>query len=237
MSVVLAVIVMSALGTTVVVADGPAQVTAEPVYWSYDQPYWDPWTFVPLDDGDGVPVGASTLVRNDSGISATFHTSGLAQGHVVTLWFIVFNNPEACAGGPLECTPADVFAALMAGNTDPQPDFLYAGGHVVGGSGMATIAGHLTVGDASASGMHEMGRPDLAIGLTDARKAQVLLALHSHGPKLGGLDQVAQMSTFLGGCHPDMFQGPGGFAAEPGHIPDEIGECSTMQVSRHSPVD
>jgi hypothetical protein len=41
-------------------------------------------------------VGASTLVRTAHGVSTKVETSALAPGDAVTLWWIVFNNPDAC---------------------------------------------------------------------------------------------------------------------------------------------
>lgn len=37
-------------------------------------------------------LGSSTLVRTDSGISATYRTEGLPSGQAITMWFVVFNN-------------------------------------------------------------------------------------------------------------------------------------------------
>jgi hypothetical protein len=56
-------------------------------------------------------VGTSTLVRTDHGVSATVETSVLTPGDVVTLWWVVFNNPGECEN-PLPpvspCGPPDV---------------------------------------------------------------------------------------------------------------------------------
>ena len=134
--------------------------TTEPVAWLFDP---------------GTPIGSSTLVRTDSGISAVFHSSGLPKGSAVTLWFIVFNNPAACNSSP--CGLADLLF-----NLDAQGDFLVADGTVVGGAGTVTMAGHLAVGDARGSAFPEIGMPDRPIGLSNPRGAQVSLLLHSHGP-------------------------------------------------------
>ena len=43
------------------------------------------------------PVGSSKLVRTDNGLSADLKTTGLTPGHVVTLWWVVFNYPDGPA--------------------------------------------------------------------------------------------------------------------------------------------
>jgi len=176
-------------------------------------------------DQGGTTLGSSKLVRTPNGIMAVFKTSALQPGHAMTLWFIVFNNPAACAGNP--CTVEADFEnpAVMA-------DFLVAGGNVTGG-GRTTVAGHLLVGDKSGSGYNEFGLPEFAVGLVSPMTAEVTLGLHSHGPAQTGAVLSEQISSYLGGCL--VFLGPGGFAAGPGDIPVNDGECSTMQASHHQP--
>lgn len=192
------------------VAHAGGHVSDSPVYWLWDQ--------------GGTPVGTSKLVRTPNGISAMYRTADLPAGHAMTLWFIVFNNPAACATTP--CTLADFETPEAAA------DFLVGGGVVTGG-GRTTIGGHLRAGDNSGSGYIEFGLPQFAVGLTNPLGADVILALHSHGPKRSGRDLVAQISSFLGGC--DVFLGPGGFAGGPSDLPAADGECSTIQVSTHTP--
>lgn len=196
-----------------VVSIAPATATSEhrstsDVYW-----WWD------RDNS----VGTSTLLRTPNGISANFEAAGLPANQAVTLWFIVFNNPEGCMTTPCS-VPADVF------NPNVQADFLWGAGHVIGG-GDTTLAGHLQVGDTSKSGMAEIGFPELPIGLSDPMGAEVHLATHSHGPAQTGQDLAAQISSFTGGCV--TFLGPNGFASAPGDVPANEGECSTIQVSVH----
>jgi len=188
---------------------GQSIPTTSPAHW-----LWDP---------AGV-VGSSRLVRTDAGLSYTYQTSSLSPGHVVTVWVVVFNNPEHCATRP--CTmQADV------PNPDVQADFHYAGGHVIGGSGRGNFGGHLAVGDTSGSGLAELGAP--AVPLLDPYKAEVMLALHSHGPAVPGQVLKAQLTSFLGGCQ--TFLGPDGLADGPEDMPVAVGECSTFQYSVHQP--
>jgi len=121
--------------------------------------------------------------------------------------------------------PADVM------NPDVQADFHYAGGHVIGGSGRGNFGGHLAVGDTSGSGLAELGASP--VPLLDPYKAEVTIALHSHGPAVPGQVLKAQLTSFLGGC--ETFLGPDGLADGPEDMPVAVGECSTFQFSVHEP--
>jgi hypothetical protein len=79
-------------------------------------------TTSPVTTFAGAVTGTSTLVRADSGISFSLATSGLAAGHAVTIWWMVF-NPD--------------------GSVSVQ----YAAGHVIDEGGTAEFGGSLQVGD------------------------------------------------------------------------------------------
>lgn len=195
------------------------------VYWTWDGDMSD-------------PIGTSNLVRSQNDVSAKYSTYGLPSGQAMTLWFIVFNNPEECVAGPFECGLEDMGADRAA-----QGDFLLASGHVVGAGGTITFGGSLKVDDTSGSGLAEFpdaclpGLPDCGgeVGLVDVDNALVVLALHSHGPRLEGQALKSQISSFLGGCDDFIGTGPGGFAASYSEIPTNVGECSTFQISPHPP--
>jgi len=154
----------------------------------------------------GLPVvgGWSALVRNDNGIAATVHAEGLAPGTVVTLWWVVFNDPSRCtwgshafadfgADGQLSCALGDVLfnpAAVVS--------VQYAAGHVIGGSGTADYGAYLGEGDTS--GCAAAALP--CNGLLDSRAADVHLVLRSHGMAIPGLIDE-QLSSFNGGCPPN----------------------------------
>lgn len=201
------VVIMSALYATTVFAGQPAQTTNEDVYW-----YWD---FVN-------PVGKAKLVRNGSGISADLTASGLPAGQAVTLWAIIFNNPEHCTTDPCSA-PADLFTPGVGG------DFYFLSGQVIDADGNATFGGRLNVDSLKGSGLVELGATGVA--LTNPYGAEVHLALHSHGPALQGQTLKAQINSFTGGCQ--IFLGPNGFAVDPMYLPDAEGECATIQRSVH----
>jgi hypothetical protein len=212
--VVLSIAFLWALGLTVMFAgstQAAAQVSTAGAIWT-----WDPAT----------EVGTSRLVRSNGGLSGTFHGTGLPAGQAMTLWFIVFNNPDACNSAP--CSVEDLLF-----NEAAQGDFLWGGGNVIGGSGQGNFGGHLSVGDASRSGFMEIGMPERALGLLNPFTAEVHLAVHSHGPAVPGPTLREQLNSFAGGC--DVFLGPFGIAAGPEDVPTDVGECSTIQVSIHYP--
>ena len=188
---------------------GPASRSVQPI-----ANLWDPATV----------VGVATLVRTDAGLSATIRSSDLPAGQAITMWFIVFNNPSACAS---TCGLWDLLF-----NLDAEGDFLVGAGAVTGASGTGAFGGHLAVGDTDGSAFPEIGMPDRPIGLSNPWGAQVTILLHSHGPAMTGKDLVSQITSFTGGC--SVFQGdlelPGsGLADGPEDVPDAAGECSTFQ--------
>jgi hypothetical protein len=204
----LAALLTVTVGASAVLA-GPASRSVQPT-----TNLWDPTTV----------VGEASLVRTDAGISATIRSSDLPVGQAGTMWFIVFNNPAACA---VTCGLWDLLNNLAA-----EGDFLVGAGHVTGGSGTGAFGGNLAIGDTRGSAFPEIGMPDRPIGLSNPWGAQVAILLHSHGPAMTGQDLVSQIGSFTGGC--TVFQGdlelPGsGLADGPEDVPDAPGECSTFQ--------
>lgn len=168
------------------------------------------------------PVGSSTLVRTDRGVSAALATTGLTPGHVVTLWWVVFNDPDGCqAGIPglSRCGPDDVHA----GRGGPSPN--HAAGRIVDEDGTAGFGAHLRVGDTS--------RALAGPGLVAPRGAEVILIVKTHGPKIPGL-VADQLRTFAGGCA-DQSDAP------PGTPPELLGtpgpnDCAEILLSVHTPT-
>lgn len=194
----------------------PSQVSADDRSRSNVYQWWDPQRV----------VGRSFLHRTEDGVSATikFFSTLNQPNHVYTFWFLVFNAPENCGTSP--CTPLDIE------NPAAEADFLYGGGIVTGGR-QVSLGGRLARDDTAGSGFIEFGFPEFALGLTDPMNAEIMLAVHSHGPAGSGDWLKSQISSYLGGCM--TLVGPGGFASGPGDVPDEIGECSTIFYSIHQP--
>lgn len=191
-------------------AGGDTSVSWERIYWTWN---------------DNKVIGYSKLIRSEAGLTAKVETRGLGKFNAFTLWFVVFNNPDACATDP--CTVADLV------NPAAEGDFLYGGGIVTSG-GYTRFSGKLDTGDSSGSGTPEIGAPpEAAIGLTNPMGADVLLAIHSHGPATSGAGLQSQLSSFSGGCVPPFLGDAFGWAEGRSDIPQAEGECSTLQVSTH----
>lgn len=167
-------------------------------------------------------VGSSKLVRTKDGVSYTLETTGLEPGHVVTLWMIIFNNPEHCSNS---CGEDDL------ANLDATVDVVYSSGRVIGGTGTANYAGHRSEGDNSGSIFPAwLGLP--SPGLIDAQAAEIHLLVHTHGPKIPGLTNE-MLHSFNAGCGP-IFNP----ALPP--VPEELGThgpntCLDTQFAVHMP--
>jgi hypothetical protein len=166
-----------------------------------------------------VEGASSTLVRTESGLSATFQTAGLPAGESFTVWFIVFNDPDACTApiaGVSRCGPPDLFNPAALGGA------FGIGGHVVGGHGPSTIAGSLHVGDMRDALTFGPGAPPaFPNALANPMGAEVILVLLRHGPWTPGSPE--QLKTFWACNLP-----PG-----PGSTP--FG-CLEIQASVHQPT-
>lgn len=175
------------------------------------------YTFAGMEE-----VGTSQLLRTDDGVSFKLQTTELVPGTVVTLWMVIFNNPEDCTA---PCDMDDL------ANPHAMADVVYASGRVIGGSGKANYAGHRSEGDNSGSIFPDwLGLP--SPGLIDARKAEIHFIVHSHGPKIPGLTSE-MLHSFNAGCGP-IFD-----PAFP-EVPEELGTygpntCVDVQFAVHIP--
>jgi hypothetical protein len=140
------------------------------------------------------PPGSSTLTRTNKAISMDLHTSGLPAGDAVTIWWMVFNHPDACiSGASTPDDPSDPRCG-MADMANPAADLsvLYAAGHVIDRSGAAEFGGSLREGDTKGV----VSLPGLSTqGLLDAAGADVYLVVRDHGPAKRGLVKQ-QIHTF-----------------------------------------
>lgn len=169
-------------------------------------------------DEQPIPGAEARMIRTDSGVGYELHTSGLEKGHAVSIWWVIFNNPEFCATDP--CSVADLFVDFptdLTPNPDVNPAVQAGGGHVIGASGKASFAGHLNEGQITNEHPAFIGGP----GLTDARGAEIHLVVRSHGPVQPGLNH-AMFNSFEAGC--EVF-----LAA--GIVPENPGECADQQFA------
>ena len=142
---------------------------------------WHPQTGL---SGSVAPDAQATLVRRPDGVSFGIRTEQLRPHHAYTVWFVVINNPSACAATP--CSGPDI---LLNPATDSQ--VTYGAGHISGGSGRAGFAGSFQAG--AIDGWLPDG------GLWDPMTAEIQLVLNDHGAKLPAY--MPEMThTYRAGC-------------------------------------
>lgn len=134
-----------------------------------------------------VKGAVATLRTTESGAHVQLRTLDLNPGDAYTLWFVVFNNPGACASHPAPCTASDLFAE---GNP-AEAQVTGVAGVIVGSSGRATFSAHVPTGDIDG------WLPDQ--GLTDPQTAEIHLVVNGHGPKLAE-HMPGMIKTYRGGC-------------------------------------
>lgn len=132
-------------------------------------------------------VGASTLMRLPNSVQMTLHRTGLPAGHVVTVWWVIFNNPAACSHGEA-ANPATGFAGTRCGAGDlfvpaVQASVVHAASHVIGADGSGNYAAYLSVGSTKEQVL-------FGPGLTNPAGADVHFVVHDHDA-LGALQSVS----------------------------------------------
>jgi hypothetical protein len=166
----LAAIALSQVSSRSVVASG-ATTETQPVYTTPDG----------FLLGDVVSGAYAKLVRNNNGITTNVHTSLTGSG-VYSMWWVVFNHPDACA--TFLCTY-------------DEPDLVVsATGKVVPSGGPANLSAWLGLGGPYSGEILYEG-PEAS--LTNPNGALITLVVRYHGPAIPG--QIPeQLTTFLGGC-------------------------------------
>jgi hypothetical protein len=156
-------------------AAGRAQRDVQPVGWH-------PQTGL---GGAVAPGAVASLVRRADGVSFAMRTSALRPGHAYTVWFVVINNPAACASSP--CSGPDMIL-----NPATRTQISYATGHVVGAAGRAGFGGAVRTGP-----IPEGWLP--GTGLEAPLSAEIQLVLNDHGPVLRGY-LPEMIHTYRAGC-------------------------------------
>jgi len=200
---ILLTVFLIAIALTAVASASPAQSTTSNVY------KFDPFP----TPGAQVEGAQAKLTTNESGATVRFQTSGLTPGNAYTVWWIIFNNPAACADPG--CSDADF------DNADAKPELTYATGHVIGGSGKGNFGAHLSAADPG-----EVPGGWFGYGFKYPTTTEIHVAIHDHGPIIPGL--VNEMiSTFAGGCSNDYSGMPPN--AQNGTPGDNL--CATVQFT------
>jgi hypothetical protein len=124
-------------------------------------------------NGAGPALGGGTLNRSANSIQLRVAATGLEATAVYSAWFIIFNAPENCAGGPGNCMGSDL------GNPQVNGGVRNAGGFVSGADGSGYLTG--TMGNGAApDGMCCFGR------LMNGNKAEIHIVLQTHGAPVAG---------------------------------------------------
>ncbi len=163
-------------------ADTHVPPTAGAPYVTSEVTAFDPFP----EPGDVVAGAVAWLVATEHGLTAIVTTSELPPGDAVTMWWVVFNDPEACEAHPAPCGMNDLGVEEVAA------EVTYAAGTVIDDAGNGTFVGY-----------HPLGHTEQAWfghGLTNPLGAEVHLVLRTHGPVIEDrLD--AMIGTFRDGCH------------------------------------
>lgn len=177
---------------------------------------WTPGSGMTPGPVDGTSV---ILETGPFGAAMAMRTAGLTPGDVVTVWWVVIQNPEVCAGE--YCTPAE---AMSPGSRTDSVVALAAGG-VVADDGTISLAGFLPVGDVDGNFFDTTFR--------SPETAEIHLPVHNHGPLDPGIAEE-MLSSFRAGCTdeslPEYYPQTALSDGTAGSFP-----CRTVQVAQFPP--
>ena len=143
---------------------------------------WTPGSGMAPGPIDGTSV---VLEKGPFGAGMALKSSGLTPGDVVTVWWVVIQNPGACKASP--CTPVET----MTESTGTDSVVTLAAGGVVDEDGSISLASFLPAGDVEGNFF------DTTFHSPEA--AEYHLPIHNHGP----LDpEIADemLTSFRAGC-------------------------------------
>lgn len=127
--------------------------------------------------------GHAKLIRDSHSLEVGLQTSGLEPGAVITIWWVIFNNPEFCAGA---CGADDV------SNPDVAASVLWAAGNIADDQGRVQFQTVLVEGNPP-------GEVISGPGLLSADSAEAHVVVRTHGQPIPALLE-AQLTTLGGGC-------------------------------------
>ncbi|WP_420641581.1 hypothetical protein [Candidatus Leptofilum sp.] len=169
--------------------------------------------------GEQITGAQAKLRRNEDGLQLGLKTNDLEPNTAVTIWWIIFNNPEQCAGYPdTECGLVDLE------NPGVAPEISYATGGVVNRNGQVRFTANLGSGHTTQEWFGN--------GLINPISAEVHVIVHSHGPVILELKDD-MISTFRGGCRDDEMIVPGHPAYDDGTPGPN--QCEDLQFAVFQP--
>lgn len=135
-------------------------------------------------DVEIVSGSSAQIVTGANGATLSYNATELNPGHVYTVWFVLFNQPEECAASP--CTGKDLLGTTDAVGGEAG----YATGQIADENGRASFFAHMNLGDVPNAWFGN--------GFTNPN-AEIHLVLMDHGPQIE--DKVdAMLGTLRGGC-------------------------------------
>lgn len=135
-------------------------------------------------DVEVVADASAQIVTSATGATLNFNATELNPGHVYTVWFVLFNQPDACESSP--CTGAD-----LLGNTDVVGgEAGYATGAIADENGNANFFAHMDLGDVPSAWFGN--------GFTNPN-AEIHLVLMDAGPVIEGMEEE-MLGSLRGGC-------------------------------------
>lgn len=176
-----------------------------------------PMTWTPDSGMQSGPVDGTTAVleKGPFGVAMAIKSSGLTSGDVVTVWWVVIQNPDVCEGET--CTPLET---MVDGELSDSVVSLAASG-IVAEDGTISLAGYLPKGDVEGNFFNTTFHSPEA--------AEYHLPIHNHGP----LDpEIAQemLSSFRAGCTDESIPEYYPQTALADGVKGNF-ECKTMQVA------
>jgi hypothetical protein len=146
--------------------------------------------FVPGDPTNVIKGAKAELEREDDLVALELETA-VEPDHIITVWWIVFNNPAACSN---PCGINDL--PFLGGDPAVQAAGLWATGGVADDEGELELKAELEVGNPPGQ-ILPWSAPG---GLLDLKGAEIHIIVRTHGPEQEGLFHE-QITTFGGGCN------------------------------------
>lgn len=166
-----------------------------------------------------VEGGQAELFRSDAGITMSFRTNELEAGNIYTAWWVIINNPEACADNP--CAPGDFLANPDVVGTE----VTYADGLYMSDIGRMEFAGSLAAGDVPEGWFGN--------GLTNPLGAEIIVVIQDHGPAIPDMVE-GMINTLREGCTDESVPAPYPDVAKADGAPGP-NACALVQVAHFQP--
>ena len=138
-------------------------------------------------------TSGGTLLRKKNSVSARLALHGFDADSAYTIWWVIFNDPDGCAGGPGACNGGDFGPA--------DASILNAAGFVTSSSGSANITAQLEARTPAAGLQVEFGN---GLNPGNGYGAEVHMLFLSHGPVAGLVGHVSEHISFTAGGAPQF---------------------------------